>query len=346
MAMIQALFARFPGLLCAVLLLVSAAGCSSASSAAGTAQGAARFADAPRRADVGAVLVFLPPSTHTREAWQSLRDELQESFDVVTRPVTEDSTDADLAREIAAVRPRCIVLMGNRPMNLYLAYQRRVPGPFPPAVVVMASFFEEQRPLFGNTTGIAYEIPAITTIVNLRSFIHRPVQRVGVLYRPLFAQYVKKQRDLAAVEHVQLVPVEVSSDPGPYEIRRALDGLVRRDRVDAIWVLNDNALLDPRLIAKGWLNVLHKRPVAVVVGVGSLVDPRLNFGSFAMLPDHAALGVQTANMVFNLADEDWNAERTPVELPVSVQSVVDLPWTRQHFQFREEAIERIDRVVQ
>jgi hypothetical protein len=116
--------------------------------------------------------------------------------------------------------------------------------------------------------------------------------------------------------------------------------------VDAIWVLNDNALLEPELIAKGWLKMLHKTPVVVVVGVGSLVDTRLHFGSFAVLPDHAALGVQTANLIFRLAERGWSAEDEPVELPFSVQTVVDLPWTREHFQFREEAIERIDRIVQ
>lgn len=304
------------------------------------------FEDTPRRQGSQAILVFLPPSVHTREVWQSLRDELSSRFDVLTRPVTDTTKVSDIAREIGSVRPQALVLMGNQPINLYLQYQRQHPGPFPPAVVVMATFFDEQRALFKNTTGISYEIPGITTFVGLRSFVYRPIRRVGVLYRPLFSNYVRKQAQLAEVEKINLVAVEVSADPGPYEIRRALDQLTRRDKVDAIWVLNDNVLLDPALIAKGWLYVLHKSPVAVVVGVASLVDTRLHFGSFAMLPDHGALGLQAANMVFSLADEDWNANGQPVELPLSVQSTVDLPWSRQHLEFREDALERIDRIVQ
>jgi hypothetical protein len=343
MAMSRALLVTLGLVLSTLVALTS---CTAPSSSAASAAAAPALRDAPRRAGMDAVLVFLPLSSHTREAWQSLRDELHESFDVITRMVTPETTEADLAREIGAAQPRCIVLMGNAPMNLYQKYQRTSAGPFPPAVVVMASFFEEQRPLFRNTTGIAYEIPSITTLVNLRSFIHRPVQRVGVIYRPLFSEYIKKQRDLAAVEQVEIVAVEVSDEPGPWELRGALDKLTRRENVDAIWVLNDNVLLEPELIAKAWLKVLHKHPVAVVVGVSSLVDPRLHFGSFAMLPDHSALGLQTANLVFKLSEENWNATASPVELPISVLSVVDLPWTRQHFQFREEALERIDRVVQ
>jgi hypothetical protein len=304
------------------------------------------FDDAPPRPGVEGVLVFLPSSVHTREVWQSLRDELQAKFDVVTRAVSSETTSADLLREVRAVRPRCVVLIGNQAMNLYAQYQKEEPGPYPPAVVLMASFFEEQRARLANSTGIAYEIPGITTFVQLRSFVYRPVQRVGVIHRPLFAGYVRKQRGLAAVEKVELVSFEVSDEPGPYQIRRALDHLTRREKVDAIWVLNDNVLLKPELIANGWLRMLHQNPIPVVVGVSSLVDARLHFGSFAMLPDHAALGLQAANLVFKLSDEGWNASGTSIELPLSVQSVVDLPWARQRLQFREEALDRIDRIVQ
>jgi len=304
------------------------------------------FVDAPRRSGKEPVLILLPASVHTQEVWQSLRDELMTSFDVVTRTVASNTTADNVKQEVDTVRPRCVVLIGNISMNLYSRYQKDNAGPYPPALVLMASFLEEQRALLQNTTGIAYEIPGITTFVKLRSFIYRPVQRVGVIHRPLFADYVNKQRKLAAVEQVELVPVQVGDEPGPYQIRRALARLTRQDNVDAIWVLNDNVLLKPDLIAKGWLTVLHKNPLPVVVGVGSLVDVRLHFGSFAMLPDHAALGMQAANIIFKLSEEGWDASKAPVELPLSVQSVVDLPWARQHLQFREDALERIDRIVQ
>lgn len=304
------------------------------------------FKDAPRRAGVPAVLVFLRASPATLEAWKSLRDELEESYDVVTRPIPAGWTASDVQRELGAAKPTCVVLMGNQALNLYHAYQRSVPGPYPPAVVLMASFFEEQRGLLQNATGIAYEVPGVTTFVQLRSFVYRPVQRVGVIYRPLFQNYLRKQRELGRSEQITLVERQVGDEPGVYEIRAALTELIKVERVDAIWVLNDNALLTPELIGKGWLKVLHKHPTNVVVGVSNFVDSRLHFGSFAVLPDHAGLGVQAANLIYKLADEGWQAGAAPVELPLSVQSVIDLPWTRQHFQFREDALERIDRVVQ
>jgi ABC-type uncharacterized transport system substrate-binding protein len=239
-----------------------------------------------------------------------------------------------------------VVVLGNQAMKLYLHYQHKFPGTHPPAVVTMASFFEQQRALFDNTTGISYEVPGITTFVNLRSFVAQPIQRVGVVHRSAFTGYVERQRELARVEKVELVSVPIRNRPAPVELRRALRSLLEQDAVDALWVLNDNVLLTPELIAHAWLPVLHEEPIAVVVGVSTLVDARLHFGSFGLLPDHVALGVQTADLVYRLADADWDAEDFPVELPVSVESVVDLEWTRKHLHFREDALDRIDRIVE
>src|SRR5688500_4672937 len=92
--------------LLAALLLGSSWGCAGAHAPSSAPEAPKVGADAPRRAGVDAVLVFLPDSAATRQAWQSLRDELGDSFDVVTRQVSESSTEADLEREIRSVQPR------------------------------------------------------------------------------------------------------------------------------------------------------------------------------------------------------------------------------------------------
>jgi len=302
------------------------------------------LSDAPRRSGFRVISVFLPPTLPTRQIWLSLKDDLSADFDLATQQLKPETTPADIARELSRVNPSCVVLIGNRAVNLYRKYQQRNPGPFPPAVVVMASFLDEQLPLLKNATGIAYEIPGITTFVNLRKVLQRPVERVGVVHRALFSRYLRKQRELATLEKVQIVAAQVPDNPRADEIASALERLIKHDKVDAIWVLNDNALLKPELIP-GWLTVLHENPIAVVVGVSTLVDARVHFGSFAMLPDHGALGAQTSDLILRLADEGWLIDKEPAELPISVEKVVDLPWLNEHFEVRAGALDQVDRIV-
>jgi hypothetical protein len=109
-------------------------------------------------------------------------------------------------------------------------------------------------------------------------------------------------------------------------------------------MLNDNALLDPKVIRDGWLPEARKSEVPIIVGVSSLVNPQLSFGSIAVVPDHAALGVQVANLLFELSDEEWIVEGREIELPLSVETVVDMTQS-DIMQFVDGAPGLIDRQV-
>src|SRR5262249_22667273 len=110
---------------------------------------------------------------------------------------------------------------------------------------------------------------------------------------------------------------------------------------------NDNVLLTSRLISSVWLPLMNRRHrVPVIVGVSSLLSSEVQMGSLAMLPDHAALGVQTANLVFDLADQDWVVGNRGIQLPVSVKTVVDIDQVRQYFGLQENAVDKIDQVIE
>ena len=51
-------------------------------------------------------------------------------------------------------------------MRLYRAYEKAHPGPLPPSLVVMASFLEELRSELRNSSGVAYEVPAVSAFVS------------------------------------------------------------------------------------------------------------------------------------------------------------------------------------
>lgn len=113
-----------------------------------------------------------------------------------------------------------------------------------------------------------------------------------------------------------------------------------------MWVLNDNALLTHDAIAESWLPRLHETPVPVVVGVSALVHPEVEFGTFAVLPDHERLGSQAANLVFELADDQWQLKDRSVELPLSVKTVVDVGQLRDHFGLQPGALKKIDQALE
>lgn len=296
-------------------------------------------------ADAATVVVFMPDTPQSQEVWQGLNDEIGQEFRLVAVQVEgPDSVDA-LRLAMERHEPRALVLMNNTTLAAYREYQSRYEHEqYPPAFAVMTSFLSQESSL-SRTTGVSYEVPLITVVTNLRKVLRTPIHRIGIVARRELTGFVRAQAALAEKEKISAVVEEVSATPNPAEIKRALRRVKRE--VDALWVLNDNHLLSPRLIREGWVPGLNERPwLPAIVGAAPFVSPGANFGTFALVPDHPSLGAQVANMIFDLADSEWEYDaEAAVQVPVSTVSTIDLIQARERLALRDDALQKIDRVL-
>jgi hypothetical protein len=333
--------------LLALPLLASAGACSSgAGNTRLHASAGGRLAQSPAPGKP-TVLVCMPDTKQTREVWSGLKDELTGRFNLIAIQVDGEASDPVLRHAMLEHAPACVVLMNNPTVFAYARYQAaRALGKYPPAIVVMTSFLDRRPVALSSATGISYEVPLITVVTNLRKLMSSPVERVGVIRRTPLHSFVMRQAALARREQIGVIEQPISLDPNPAELKYALREL--KQRCDAIWVLNDDRLLSQRLIEHGWLPGLNERPYRpAIVGAASLVSPAHSFGTFAVLPDHTALGVQTANRVFDLADADFAlGEGEEVELPLSTTTTVDLVQARERFALRQDALEQVDHILE
>jgi putative ABC transport system substrate-binding protein len=140
-----------------------------------------------------------------------------------------------------------------------------------------------------------------------------------------------------------LVPNDVTAAG----LREALHNLVKGNRIDAVWMLNDNALVqDEEFVDDGWRGELSEARLPLIVGVPNLVQPSSPLGTLAVVPDYEALGLQAANLLFELAENGWRVETHPVELPLSVKTVVDVRLVRANFGLRPDALKHIDKALE
>ncbi len=293
------------------------------------------------------VLILTPLETETHELWSALSLELHDDFNIKTLAIHERTSLDDLSGALHAEIPACIVVVDNKTLQLYRNLQARQPDrDFPPAVVVMTSFLERAIGDLRSSVGIAYEVPLVSSVMALREVAERKVERVGVVYRQAFSEMVEAQAKLAAVEKVELVRIQLPEAPTAEQVEDALDELVVTRKVDAMWALNDNRLLSPEILASSWLPVLHFQPTPVLVGVSALVHPDVHFGTLAVYPNHARLGVQAADLVFELYENDWQLiEGKLVELPLSVTTEVDVAQVDDFFGLKPDALAKVDKAV-
>jgi putative ABC transport system substrate-binding protein len=337
-------------------ILLCLAGCATTGNDHGDPTRGSTVIDPPARPGAPDLLIAMPTSINFTEVRKSLVSEVQKNFNIHTLAVGPETKVADLAAAIQTTKPVCIVLMNNATMGLYRQYQATHPtAATPPAVLLMASFVEEVQSHLKRATGIAYEVPGVTAFVNLRSVMNAPINRVGVIYRPPFRKFVEHQKSLAAKEHVEIVAVSVPNDVTAAGLRDAIHGLAdggkvggqASGKVDAIWMLNDNGLVrDEEFVDDAWRVELSDAKLPLIVGVANFVDPSSPLGTLAVVPDHEALGLQAANLIFDLSENDWQVESHPVELPLSVKTVVDVKQVRANFGLRADALKHIDKALE
>jgi putative ABC transport system substrate-binding protein len=328
----------------AVASLLCLAGCATTGASA-SFEGASGIEDPAPRPGAPAILVAMPIASEFVEVRRGLVREVRKDFNVSTLIVTRETSVAEVAAAIERTKPACVVLMNNATLGLFQGYEAaHKDKPAIPAVVVMASFLDEVRGQLRRATGISYEVPGVTAFVNLRAILQTPVHRVGVVYRPAFASFIRRQQEPAAREHLTIVGQELAGSFTADELRNAVRRLVRDERVDALWMLNDNSLVrDAQFLDETWRAELRRTKVPLIVGVPNLIDPAASLGTLAVVPDLEALGLQAANLIYDLAETGWAVEQHGVDLPLSVKTIVDLRQARDWFGLRPDATSRIDK---
>ncbi|HKY41017.1 MAG TPA: hypothetical protein VJN18_34015 [Polyangiaceae bacterium] len=288
----------------------------------------------------------MPEGEAFRSARGAILGELAKDYDVATFVISSATTAKEFGARVSQLSPSCLVLMDNSSVSLLRSLQRQGDRALPPAVVLMAAFLREIKGNLANLAGVVYEVPGITAFLQLRAIVAKPVNRVGVIHRPTFANFVERERALAQKEQFTLVPIQVPRDPSVDDIHQALDDL-RGLNVDAIWVLNDSGLIrDTAFFQAAWLESAPQLGVPIIVNVSSLIDPSLQFGTIGILPDHEALGTQAANLVLDLADADWKLDESAIELPTSTITIVDMSQVNSRFELAKDAQRRIDKALE
>lgn len=276
-------------------------------------------------ANADTVLVVRPQSEHFKMIFQGLVETLEDEVVLVDQQITGASTADEVAKWLAHHNSSAIVLMDNAAVRSYARFQAKFPDrKFPPSIVVGTLFASMVIDNLKQSTGILYEIPAVTAIVDLRQLLKRPLKRVGVIYREAHKENFELQKRFCDRENIELYGYAVANDISTRGLNRRLKKLLKSD-LDALWIMNDGDMLSKGLITGAWIPRLRKSKIPIVVGIKSLIKTRFKFGDYAIYPDHYELGVQAAGLVFDLMDNDWELLGSAApQQPISIKKYMNV----------------------
>lgn len=296
------------------------------------------------------LLVLRPEGKAFNEVVTGLEKEIGDEYIIQVHLVPEGSGPGDMDSRIRQVKPKLIVLMDNRIIKLYRKYQGSLPdsAAVTPSISLMAAFLEKEVNGLKAATGISYEIPIVTSALNLRAIIKRPIPKVGVVHREFLRNFISENTGYCRREGIRLAAVSLGNREENFKksVKKSLDSLFEAEKIDVLWVPNDNILLSPEIIKDVWIPMINKHRKPVIVGVETLVNPNLGFGTFAVLPDHAEMGRQLAEKILEISDSDFNVDNGTVNQPLSVIKTINMRQARKFLGLGTEGLGSVDMVLE
>jgi hypothetical protein len=285
------------------------------------------------------------------ETAAGIKDDLGDDFkftETVFEPkLMPQAAINNIKQYILNIKPRLIVLIGNNPVRLYTSYQKQNPNQiFPPSIVMSALYVDRLIQQMQNTQGIRHEIPAVTSISNIRSLVKQPIKRVGVLYRRWMQNYIQLNTIFCKKEGIELIAVEMPNNFSVKNLNYQLKHLLNKN-IDALWVVNDNAIISSQLIQNVWLPNIKEFNKPVIVGVEALTSTSLDFGTFSAVPDQYALGIQGAGLIGDIIDEGIEQlQSNKVYEPLSVKKLLNIQlMQKRNIAINESKLETLDKLI-
>lgn len=295
------------------------------------------------------LLVIRQDGKDFQDVLKGLSDELKNEFTIHDKIVGKKSEAEEISKEINEKKPKIIILMDNISISLYKKYQSSLPqgSEYIPSISLMGVMIDEAIDGLKNATGISYEIPIVTSTVSLRSVLKTPMKKIGVIHRDFLKEFMEQNKQFCKKEGIEIIDVSLpnKSDDHKKFLKESLKDLIENKKVEALWVPNDNAFLLPDIIQTVWVPAAKKYKVPVIVGVEVLVKPQLNFGTFAVLPDHVSLGSQAAEMVYDIMDNGWITDNRNVEPPLAVYKIINYPQVKKNYNISDDVLKTVDKIV-
>ncbi len=296
------------------------------------------------------LLVIRTEGQNFEEAKNGLSYDLEYDFSISEMIINKTTKVDSIAARMASEKPKVVVLMNNVSVSLYKKYQAKLPtgAPVVPSVSLMGILIDNMIDGMKNAYGIEYEIPIVTSAVNLRTVLGaKKVKKVGIVHRANLKNFIEENRKYCKSENIFLETIEIGREKVESDLKKALTTLVKEKKVDVIWVPVDNKLVNQNLLMHVWIPFQKKHRMPMVVGVGNLVNPKFHFGTFAVLPDHDALGSQAASVIYDIMDNNWQVEENgAAQPPLSVYTILNYPDSRAYFGLQKDNLMGVDKILE
>lgn len=287
---------------------------------------------APTVAAAGKLLVVRKDYENFNLVKEGINAEIRSAHEAVDFLITDETSYETFAAKVRETKPDLLLIMDN----ISVAYATRFnqePDEYAKnlkSVATMSLNLKKELKGSKNICGISYEVPAFSIISQFRYLVTNPIKNVLVFYRKSeFEQTIEEAREQLSRTGINLIALdaEANGDSKDAIVKYLSDHLkeeVNGTKIDAIWVISDNGLLNEKTFGAIWVKRGRTFKIPFICGLEVFVSKKVNFCSYAAAPNHRDLGLQVATQALSILDEGQTPEQVGVDYILSVVKTANL----------------------
>jgi ABC-type uncharacterized transport system substrate-binding protein len=261
-----------------------------------------------------------------------LKSELTD-YEISVLKVSSKTTNNDFAESVKHEKPDYLLLVDNRSVELALQFikdkkeiAQNLTGVSTMALNLKEILSSGQK----NIAGIAYEVPGFSIITQFRYLLDQNIHNVLVFYRKsLFGKTIDEAREQLGREGVNLIALDVEQagrDQASINafLEKNLTPVHDNKKVDVVWVLSDNALINGSNFAQIWIPKARSLPIPFVGGIKQFSSAAMDFCVFTSSPNHNDLAHQTTDLLLSIIEKENRPEEVGIEYILSVDKSLNL----------------------
>jgi hypothetical protein len=237
--------------------------------------------------------------------------ELSGPFNIVKLKKVRDTTE--IAEIFPELNPKAIIILEkhSKSTSLYWfrEYIRSHANQFSRAAFVFVKdFFVDQSEIFAdNATAISYLPPISLGVERLQGELHKEIRSIGVIHSRSMRKMIIDNSASCVLSGISLVMKPVPDRNDPAFVTTLTDALnaTRKQKVDALWIIEDENVVQLQLAQEIWVPFIQKNGIPVIVNSEAYMADPWKLGSVCYVPDPQLVSSQIAENIRKLQNENW-----------------------------------------
>ena len=257
------------------------------------------------------VLIVQSREDYFSTVTNKLESELSGSFNFVKLKKIRDTNE--IAEVIPNLSPKAIIIFEKHAKSSSLYWFReylqshssKFSGT---AFIFVKDYFLDKSEIFmDNATGISFLPPIVLGVEKLQEQSHKEIQSIGVIHSRSLRKMIIDNSASCILKGISLTmkPVPDRNDPSFSKVFTEALNNMKKQRVDALWIVEDESLLQLQLVRDVWGPFLQKSGIPTIVNNEALLAAPWNIGTVCIIPDPQQLSSQIGKKIRELQRNNW-----------------------------------------